>query len=117
MKEIVLTSATQSIIVVLNHSKDQEAMKIISDHFGWLSGDRKRSICNIYLFIPCWNQGSRPERRTQLIKLGYKGLPRRMDHRVTVKIRHDMTHNINSRSIAGRDQQPTRRSCKEYENK
>ena len=59
----------------------------------------------------------RQERRTQLIKLGYKGLPRRMDHRVTVKTRHDMTHNINSRSIAGRDQQPTRRSCKEYENK
>lgn len=50
-------------------------------------------------------------------QIGYKGLPRRMDHRVTVKTRHDMTHNINSRSIAGRDQQPTRRSCKEYENK
>ena len=61
-------------------------MKIISDHFGWLYGDGKRSICNIYLFNPCWNQGSRPERRTQLIKLGYKGLPRRMDHRVTVKL-------------------------------
>ena len=43
MKEIVLTSATQSIIVVLNHSKDQEAMKIISDHFGWLSGGRNEN--------------------------------------------------------------------------
>lgn len=42
---------------------------------------------------------------------------RRMDHSAAVNQARHNIHNINSRSIAGRDQQPTRRSCKEYENK
>lgn len=90
-------------------------MKIISDHFGWLFGDGKRSICNIP--VQSMLESRTKTRTTNAIDQTWLQGPRRMDHRVTVKTRHDMTHNINSRSIAGRDQQPTRRSCKEYENK
>lgn len=56
----------QSVIVVLNHSKDQETMKIISDRFDWLSRDRNRngqfaiSTCLIHVGIK--DQGRNDER-------------------------------------------------------
>ena len=63
MKEIVLTSATQSIIVVLNHSKDQEAMKIISDHFGCLgTGNGQFAISTCLFHVGIKDQGQNDER-------------------------------------------------------